>query len=153
MDYSEPVYTMVNEKGETVTLSKEDTASVGSVITVSVTGMGAYEGGEDNVLTATYCITAKDFTKAKVKSIQKKYTGKNVELTAEDFLNEDGTSKVTIGGENLVYGKDFEIVPGSYKNNLKKGTASVTIRGVGEYGGTKTVKFKIGARSLWFWWL
>jgi len=153
MDYSEPVYTMVNEKGETVTLSKEDTAPVGSVITVSVTGMGAYEGGEDNVLTATYRITAKDFTKAKVKSIQKKYTGKNVELTAEDFLNEDGTSKVTIGGENLVYGKDFEIVPGSYKNNLKKGTASVTIQGCGEYGGMKTVKFKIGARSLWFWWL
>lgn len=153
VDYSAPVYALLNEKGETVPLTKEDTAPAGSVIIVSVTGMGAYAADEDEMLSTTYRITAKDFTKAKVKSIQKKYTGKNVELTAEDFLNEDGTSKVTIGGENLVYGRDFEIVPGSYKNNLKKGTASVTIRGMGEYGGTKTVKFSVGARSLWFWWL
>lgn len=152
-DYSAPVYTMLNEKNETVVLTKEDTAPVGSVITVSVAGMGAYEDATGKVLTATYRITAKDFTKAKVQGIQKKYTGKKVELTANDFLNEDGTSKVTVGGESLAYGKDFEVVPGSYKNNLKKGTATVTIRGLGEYGGTKTVKFKIGARSLWLWWL
>ncbi len=157
VDYSAPVYTMVNEKGETVTLTKDDTASVGSVITVSITGMGAYEDAEGKALTATYRITANDFTKVKVQIIQKKYTGKTVELTAADFVNEDGSSKVTFGsGGNatqLVYGKDFEVVPGSYKNNLKKGTATVTIKGCGEYGGTKTVKFKIGARSLWFWWL
>ena len=52
----------------------------------------------------------------------------------------------------LEYGKDFEIVEGSYRNNLKKGTASVTLRGLGEYGGTKTIKFKIGVRGF-FWWL
>ncbi|MBE5865550.1 MAG: hypothetical protein E7292_04950 [Lachnospiraceae bacterium] len=152
-DYSAPVYTMVNEKGETVTLTKEDTAPVGSVITVSVTGLGAYEDAEGKLLATTYRITAKDFAKVKVAGIQKKYTGKAVELTAADFVNEDGSSKVTIGGESLVYGKDFEIVPGSYKDNVKKGTATVTIRGCGEYGGTKTVKFSVGARSLWFWWL
>ena len=152
-DYSAPVYTMANEKGEIVTLTKEDTAPVGSVITVSVTGLGVYEDAEGKPLVTTYCITAKDFTKVKVAGIQKKYTGKAVELTAADFVNEDGSSKVTIGGESLVYGKDFEIVPGSYKNNVKKGTATVTIRGCGEYGGTKTVKFSVGARSLWFWWL
>ena len=59
----------------------------------------------------------------------------------------------------LHYGVDFEIVEGSYKNNVAKGTASVTIRGISEngglYGGTKTIKFKIGKRTLdeWFWWV
>ena len=153
IDYSAPVYSTVKEKGETVTLTKEDTAPVGSVIIVSVTGMGAYKDTEGKALTATYRITEKDFTKVKVAAIQKKYTGKAVELAEADFVNADGSGKVTIGGESLVYGKDFEIVPGSYKNNVKKGTATVTIKGCGEYGGTKTVKFSVGARSLWFWWL
>ena len=40
-----------------------------------------------------------------------------------------------------------------YKNNVNKGTASVTFRGVGDYGGEKTVTFKIKVRSIlsnWF---
>lgn len=46
----------------------------------------------------------------------------------------------------------YEIVPGSYKNNVEKGTASVTIRGVDNYGGTKTVTFTIRAKELLWWW-
>lgn len=46
----------------------------------------------------------------------------------------------------------YEIVPGSYKNNVEKGTASVTIRGVDNYGGTKTVTFTIRAKGLLWWW-
>ena len=42
----------------------------------------------------------------------------------------------------------FEIVEGSYVSNINKGTAKVTLRGKGTYGGTKTVTFKIVARQL-----
>ncbi len=141
-DYSQPVYSVDGRN-----LDKSSTVSAGKVVTVTVTGMGAYTG---EALTATYRITNKSFNSAKIKTIQKVYTGEEIILTAEDFLNEDGTSKITFGKnkEALVLGKDFEIVEGSYKNNLKKGTASVTLRGLGEYGGTKTIKFKISAKGL-----
>ncbi len=39
-------------------------------------------------------------------------------------------------------------VPGSYRNNTKKGSATVTFKGLNDYGGTKTVKFKITAKPL-----
>ena len=45
----------------------------------------------------------------------------------------------------------YEIVPNSYKNNVKEGTASVTIRGVNNYGGTKIVKFSIRAKGFVWW--
>lgn len=53
------------------------------------------------------------------------------------------TASRTVGEEvtPLVPGVDFEIV--SYKSNVKAGTASVTLRGIGDYAGTRTVKFKI----------
>ena len=39
----------------------------------------------------------------------------------------------------LVPGTDFEIV--NYSNDIKKGTASVTLRGLGSYGGTRVIKY------------
>lgn len=141
-DYSKPVYSVDGR-----TLDKSSTVGVGKVVTVTVKGMGVYSGG---TISATYRITNKNFNSVKIKSIQKEYRGEEIILTEEDFKNEDGTSKITFGKnkEALVLGEDFEIVEGSYKNNLKKGTASVTLRGLGEYGGTKTIKFKIKARGL-----
>ena len=54
--------------------------------------------------------------------------------------------------EYLVLGEHFEVVPGSYVKNINKGTAKVTFRGINEYGGTKTVSFKIGQRSIIDYW-
>lgn len=56
------------------------------------------------------------------------------------------TDKVTRQTETLVCGTDYEIE--SYKNNNKKGTATVAIRGIGRYGGTKTVEFAIVGASM-----
>lgn len=55
-------------------------------------------------------------------------------------LNKDDISAM-LGGLKL--NEDVEIVEGSYKNNCKAGSASVTIRGIGKYYGTVTIKFKI----------
>ena len=57
--------------------------------------------------------------------------------------------KVTLNQVDLAEG-DYEIV--SYSNNIKKGSAAVTLKGVGNYGGTKTVKFTIRAKGFLWWW-
>lgn len=52
-----------------------------------------------------------------------------------------------IGGQKVsLTPDDFEIV--GYTNNIRKGTAKVTIHGLREYGGTKTVTFKITAQPM-----
>lgn len=122
-------------------LTKNSWVSVGTKIKVSVTGKGAYSGQLEGV----YEIKQNDFSKAKISIKSQTYTGKAV------TLNEDSVT-VRIGKETLSLGTDYEIVENSYINNVKKGTASVTIIGKGNYGGAKTVKFKITARKLsWFW--
>ena len=74
------------------------------------------------------------------------YNGGKVVFT-EEMLKEgklEITDKAT--GKKLVYGTDF-IVTG-YKSNTKKGTATVIIQGIGEYGGTKNVKFSIVSKKM-----
>ncbi|MCM1091149.1 MAG: hypothetical protein NC413_09910, partial [Muribaculum sp.] len=106
-------------------------------VKVTVTGKGSYTGS----ISAAYRITQASFSKAKITIKPKAYTGGHVTLSEEDI-------RVTLGGETLTYGEDYTIVEGSYKNNVKKGSATVTIKGINNYGGSKTVKFKITARTL-----
>jgi len=122
-------------------LTNKHKAAVGEKILVEVTGKGSYF----NTITATYEITKKDFRKAKITIKPQEYTGQSIYLNATDI-------KVSVGKSKLTFGKDYEIVENSYKNNLGKGRASVTIRGIGNYGGAKTVSFKIGARSITDFW-
>lgn len=97
-----------------------------------------------------YRITNLSMSKVSISGkISKQYTGKEVELLESDFDNlkliykiDNKTTKV------LEYGKDYKIVPGSYVSNIKKGTAKVTIRGEGEFGGTKVISFTINAKPL-----
>ena len=48
----------------------------------------------------------------------------------------------------LTIGEDFEVIPGSYQKNVSQGTATVMLRGINDYGGTKTVKFKIVKKNV-----
>ncbi|MCD8038470.1 MAG: hypothetical protein LUE96_05225, partial [Lachnospiraceae bacterium] len=111
------------------TLDSTSKPSVGDGITVTVSGKGAYTGDAD----AMYRIIEKsaDIAKAKITIAAKEYTGSAVTLENGDFTT------FTLGGTSLTE-NDFEIV--SYTNNVKKGTASVTVRGINNYGGMKTVK-------------
>ena len=120
--------------------------TVGDKITVELKGKGAYAGQSDAeaVYTVTYKVTEADFSKAKITIKPQSYTGKAVTLTKDDIT-------VKIGGKELAK-ENYEILAGSYINNVKKGTAQVTLVGTGEYGGAKTVKFKIGAHKFeWIW--
>lgn len=141
-DYeSKMVYTL--EDG-TVLSSKNCKKLVKSGVDIKVTvqGKGAYMGTID----AVFHVANKDFSKASITINSKEYTGEAVTLDASDF------KQVKVGKDKLTYGEHYEIVEGSYTNNVNKGTASVTIVGKGEYGGTKTVKFKITQKKVsWFW--
>ena len=68
-----------------------------------------------------------------------------VSLADESYVY-DGTPKtpavtVTDGTVMLVKDTDYSV---SYSNNINAGTASVTVQGVGNYGGTVTRSFAIG---------
>ena len=148
-------YDLLNERGRVEKrLEKTDVVEAGRRIFMTVQGTGSYTGKR----TAVFRAAAVDFSKVSVKVKPQKYTGKPVTLTEEDLTvtlkvkNGKKTETVTL---DLVPGKaetkqsGYQIV--SYQNNTKKGTAQVTIRGVGDYGGTKTVKFTIGTgRFLWW---
>lgn len=128
--------------GETV--GENDILPVGAVIRVTAVGMGAYAGtgGQRPEVSAVYRVVSADLAGAKVKVAAKSYQdGRPVTLAAEDLA-------VTVNGvtEPLVLGKDYVIVEDSYINYRAKGNARVTLRGIGNYGGTKTVTYKINAK-------
>ncbi|MDE6945232.1 MAG: hypothetical protein K2P66_12500 [Lachnospiraceae bacterium] len=72
------------------------------------------------------------------------YTGKAITPAKSDIT-------VKIKGK-LVDESQYEIIPGSCRNNVAKGTATMMIRGVDNYGGVKSVKFTIKAKGFLWWW-
>ena len=121
---------------------RADSVPAGKEVTVEfrITGKGSYNGTRN--VTCTYKIIAanRNLAKAKATVNHKHYfTGSKVTLNEADLT-------VTVGG--VVLSKnDYEILPDTYVNNYKKGTAKVTIQGRGEYGGTKVISFKIYERK------
>jgi hypothetical protein len=125
-------------------LDKTSFPGEGDVICVEVTGKGNYSNekaiGYYRILKA-----GNDISKAKVKIEDQTIVGNGKAVTIPE---KDMYFSVTLGNQTLHLATDetedgFMIVPGSYVNNTKKGTAKVTLRGTGSFGGTKTVSFKI----------
>ncbi|MBR5578435.1 MAG: discoidin domain-containing protein [Lachnospiraceae bacterium] len=147
-DYvKEAKYTVISSKDNAYeagyVIQPGDKIPAGTKINVEVTLAGDnFEGtvsGEYTILGANY-----DISKAKFTISGKDYTGKPVTLTDDDI-------KIAIkklNKDDLVLGQDYVIVEPSYTNNVKKGTAKVTLKGIGDFGGTKTVTFKIGQRDI-----
>ena len=92
--------------------------------------------------TGTYRITKADIKSAKVIIPKQVYTGNEITLDKSQIT-------VKLSGVTLKP-DDYEII--RYADNVKKGNASVTIKGKGNYGGVKTVKFTIGAKGFLWWW-
>lgn len=96
--------------------------------TITITGIGNYTGS-----TQVYFTIARNTIKnAKVSGVKKAYarTGKSIKPKV----------KVKVSGVTLKKGMDYSI---SYKKNKKRGKATITIKGKGNYTGTKKVTFKI----------
>ena len=76
-------------------------------------------------------VSKQDIANATVSSIPAQtYTGKAI--TPQPV--------VTLGAKKLIAGTDYTI---SYANNVNVGTATITIKGIGNYAGTKTARFAI----------
>lgn len=127
--------TVGRRSGEIV--GAKDIIPAGTRIKVTVKGKGNYTGTID----AYYSVITKSLSDAKITVKSQNYTGSPVTLSKDQIA-------VKISGKKLD-ATDYDIV--AYSNNTKVGTATVTIRAKGNYGGTKTVKFKITARKIrWF---
>ncbi len=133
-------------------LDKDSIVPAGSVIQITVQGKGIYAGGSAS---GTYRIlnSGYDISKATIQISNQPYTGNPVRITEQGQFKE-GKVYVKIGKEKraLILGQDIEVVPDSYVRNINKGTAKVTFRGINGFGGTKTVSYKIGVRSIADFW-
>ena len=111
-----------------------DIVPVGTIMRITVTGKGYYEGK----LSGTYRIVAGDISRASVRVYTQYYTG-------DEIRPDKSQIEVKLGTSVLSY-EDYEIL--SYSNNVNKGSGTLTIKGVGDYGGFKTVEFVISARTM-----
>lgn len=111
--------------------------------TVKITVKAKENGSYTGEISGTYRIIQKSISKASVKVKEQTYTGKEIKPDAAEI------TQIRVGKDDLAAGTDYEII--GYSNNIKKGTAKMTIRGLGEYGGTKTVSFKIKAKGFLWW--
>lgn len=109
-------------------------------IRVTVTGKGKYQG----TASAVYKIIPASIAKATVKVKDQVYTGRECLPGEKDVT-------VKIGKATLAPGKDYEIVADG-TDIINVGTRSFRIVGKGDnYGGTKTIKFKIKQKSFLWW--
>ena len=115
----------------TVAYSKNTAAGTAAV---TITGKGNYNG----TLKTTFTIKTKSISTAKVTFASSSviYTGKA--LTVKPTVK-DGTKTLSASSDYTV----------TYSNNIKVGTATVTITGKGNYAGTlkKTFTIKLGAAT------
>jgi hypothetical protein len=108
----------------------------GTVINVTINGINNYAGSS---IIAKYHIYNASITKLIFVIDTQEYTGEEITLTENDI-------HVYAAKLDVLKGKElnescYEIV--SYSNNIKVGTATVTLRGIGNYSGTKAYSFKI----------
>lgn len=93
---------------------------------VTVTGKGNYAG----TASGTFTISPANISEASISVAAQNYTGS--QLTP--------VPTVTLDGKSLESGTDFTT---SYGNNIKVGTANITVTGKGDYTGSATSTFKI----------
>ena len=133
-DYRKPSYEDYTYNGK----SSGKLPVAGQTVKLTLTGLGSYTGS----VPVAYRILSpgRDISKAQVKISDRTFTGKEITLNSDDF------ALFTLGQTSLSPGLEYEVV--CYSNNIKKGTATAVIRGIGNYGGLKTVKFRIEPREV-----
>lgn len=133
---AEPEITLCDTDGESLENGTDYEYSIDGN-TVTINGIGNYYGSRS----ATFRYADKNIEPAAVKIAEKEFTGSAITLTKDDLT----LLKV---GKTVLEKDDFEIIPGSYENNVTTGKAKVKIRGLRDYGGIKTVTFKIVKRKI-----
>lgn len=112
----------------------------GTKIMVEATGAGNYAGTR----ATSFYVADYNIGKVKMDKIADRiYTGKEITLDKGEIK---GT--IVVNGQMVTLNEeDFEII--GYKNNQKKGNATVTLRGISDtFGGTITLKFRIVEKNM-----
>lgn len=99
---------------------------------VIITGIGGYDGG---------CSTT--FTIIKRSIIRCEFGG----IVNKVYDGSATTQAITVkeGSRSLVLNQDYTI---AYAGNAAPGIATITITGVGNYGGTKTIRYQISVADM-----
>ncbi len=125
----------------------DDKVEAGTIITVSVNAKalesGPYTG--EMVFTGQYRVVTADISKAKISVDKSKLvlSGKGeLQLSKKDLTVTLGSGKKAV----TLKPEDYDIV--SITGNKGVGTATLTIRGRGSYGGTRSVALKITSKGL-----
>lgn len=114
-------------KNTDYTVTFQNNKKAGKAVMV-IRGMGNYSG----TISESFTIVKKSIKKASVSGVARVYacTGKKIKPTV----------KVKVSGVTLKKKRDYTV---SYSKNVARGKATITIKGKGNYTGTKKVKFKI----------
>lgn len=112
----------------------KDNVDVGTA-TVAVQGQGNFTG--DNK--TSFTITGRNIADSDIEAAigEQSYTG---EAVTPDAVVKDG-----LNGKTLVKGTDYEM---TYSDNTDQGTAAATVSGIGNYSGSRIVKFEIAAYAV-----
>lgn len=151
--YASDVEVTIGKNNETIQrkagdiVEKNDVIPCGTRINVLLIGKGNYTGST----VGSYRITKSMINSAKVTVPKQVYSGKEIIINDEDITVKVGKEVLTPYNKSTNDG-DFVIRENSFSNNVNKGTGSFIIDGCGNYGGSLTVKFSIGARSVLWWW-
>ncbi len=118
--------------GTDYTVAYSNNTAVGTA-TVTITGKGNYTG----TISKTFSIVALSIADATVTGISN--------ATYTDSAITQPNMVVKVGTKTLVLGTDYTV---TYSANTAAGTATVTITGKGNYGGTLTKTFTISKASI-----
>ena len=118
-------------------VGKNEKPDAGSDLILVIKGKGAYTSEKE----VPFRVGSKKLSKAKANKISKNYTGEAIELAPGELVIKDGN-------KTLREGVHYEIVDGSYKRNVKPGTATVQVKGLNDYIGTLTIKITIKKRQM-----
>ena len=129
-------------------VEKNAIVPAGTEVTVRVNAAAKSKNYKGYVETTFRLVEKALINNATVAKLEPKYFGDTYKtLTSADFYRVDTkgntVSRIKVGKEYLEFGKDFVVDTTTYKNINKVGTASVVIRGIGNYGGSKTIKYQI----------
>ena len=109
------------------------TKSVSEAIDIAITGKGNYAG----TVNKTFRVYGTDISKMVFDKIENQpYKGNSIR-PAGDAVKVYADKKKTV---KLKEGIDYVL---EYGENIKAGSGSVIVKGIGKYGGSKTVKFTI----------
>ncbi|MCD8050437.1 MAG: phage tail tip lysozyme [Clostridiales bacterium] len=121
----------VYELDEDVLFSQVPVGSYTYVIEATV------DGTTYTVLNYSFKVTARKLSNATISSINARYTYTGSKIKP--------TPKVKYSGTTLIKGTDYTV---SYSNNKSVGTATITIKGTGNYTGSVKKTFKIVPKKV-----